>query len=71
MLKVGPVQLVTAEGRKLSRAQGLGISAGEGLFYDNQPGCTPIKFAILNPLDSAPAILACLNRIEDERRKAA
>jgi len=71
MLKVGPVQLVTAEGRKLSRAQGLGICAGEGIFYDNQPGCTPIKFSILNPLDSAPAILACLNRIEDERRKAA
>jgi len=71
MLDVGPVRLVTMEGRKLSRAQGLGISAGEGLFYDNQPGCTPIKFSILNPLDSAPAILACLNRIEDERRRSA
>lgn len=70
MLNVGPVQLVTAEGRKLSRAQGLGICAGEGIFYDNQPGCTPIKFSILNPLDSAPAILACLNRIEDQRREA-
>jgi hypothetical protein len=68
MLNVGPVRLVTMQGRKLSRAQGLGISAGEGLFYDNHPGCTPIKFSILNPLDSAPAILAGQGDIMARRR---
>lgn len=69
MLNVGPVRLVTMQGRKLSRAQGLGISAGEGLFFDEVLGHEPIKFSIINPLDSAPAVIACLNRIEDKRRE--
>ena len=71
MLNVGPVRLLTMQGRKLSRAQGLGISAGEGLFFDEVQGHEPIKFSIINPLDSAPAVIACLNRIEDERRRSA
>jgi hypothetical protein len=39
-----------------------------GIFFDERPGSTPVQFSILNPLDSAPAFLACLNRLEDARR---
>ena len=57
-----------AEGRAVGRELGLDVQSGVGLFFDERPGSTPVQFSILHPLDSAPAFLACLNRLEDARR---
>jgi metallo-beta-lactamase family protein len=68
MLESGIVRLVTVQGRVVSRELGLDVQSGVGLFFDERPGCPPVQFSILHPLDSAPAFLACLNRLEDARR---
>ncbi len=68
MLGVGIVRLVTVQGRAVGRELGLDVQSGVGLFFDERPGSTPVHFSILHPLDSAPAFLACLNRLEDARR---
>lgn len=68
MLESGIVRLVTVQGRVVSRELGLDVQSGVGLFFDERPGSTPVQFSILHPLDSAPAFLACLNRLEDARR---
>jgi metallo-beta-lactamase family protein len=68
MLGVGIVRLVTVQGRAVGRELGLDVQSGVGLFFDDRPGSTPVHFSILHPLDSAPAFLACLNRLEDARR---
>lgn len=68
MLESGIVRLVTVQGRVLGRELGLDVQSGVGLFFDERPGCAPVQFSILHPLDSAPAFLACLNRLEDARR---
>ena len=71
MLDSGIVRLVTGEGRIIGRDLGLDVQSGVGLFFDERPGSDPIPFSILHPLDSAPAFLACLNRLEDARRLSA
>jgi len=68
MLESGIVRLVTGQGRIFGRDLGLDVHSGVGIFFDECPGSTPVQFSILNPLDSAPAFLACLNRLEDARR---
>ena len=68
MLESGIVRLVTGQGRIFGRDLGLDVHSGVGIFFDERPGSTPVQFSILNPLDSAPAFLACLNRLEDARR---
>ena len=68
MLNSGIVRLVTGQGRIFGRDLGLDVHSGVGIFFDERPGSTPVQFSILNPLDSAPAFLACLNRLEDARR---
>ena len=68
MLESGIVRLVTGQGRIFGRELGLDVHSGVGIFFDEQPGSTPVQFSILHPLDSAPAFLACLNRLEDARR---
>ena len=68
MLNSGIVRLVTGQGRIFGRDLGLDVHSGVGIFFDECPGSTPVQFSILNPLDSAPAFLACLNRLEDARR---
>jgi len=70
MLESGLVRLVTVEGRNYFRELGLDVHSGKGIFYDECPGSPPHVFSILNPLDSAPAFLACLNRIEDTQRNS-
>jgi metallo-beta-lactamase family protein len=69
MLQVGPVFLITREGRTRSREQGLAISPGEGLFYDEHPGTKPVAFSLINLLDKTPQIIECLNRLEDRQRE--
>jgi len=71
MLGSGIVRLVTVQGRALSRELGLDLQSGVGVFFDEHPGSPPVQFSILHPLDSAPAFLACLNRLEDARRLSA
>jgi hypothetical protein len=56
------------QGREVGRELGLDVQSGVGIFFDERPGSTPVQFSILHPLDSAPAFLACLNRLEDARR---
>jgi Cft2 family RNA processing exonuclease len=68
MLESGIVRLVTVQGRIIGRELGLDVHSGVGYFFDERPGSAPIKFSILNSLDSAPAFLSCLNRLEDARR---
>lgn len=68
MLESGIVRLVTGQGRIFGRDLGLDVHSGVGIFFDERPGSTPVQFSILHPLDSAPAFLACLNRLEDARR---
>jgi len=68
LLNNGQVFLVTMLGRNHSRDLGLDVRAGEGVFYDETPGSKPVVFSIINPLDSAHALIKCLNRIEDTRR---
>ena len=68
MLESGIVRLVTGQGRIFGRDLGLDVHSGVGVFFDERPGSTPVQFSILHPLDSAPAFLACLNRLEDARR---
>ena len=68
MLESGIVRLVTGQGRIFGRDLGLDVHSGVGIFFDERPGSTPVQFSILHPLDSAPAFLACLNRLEDTRR---
>jgi metallo-beta-lactamase family protein len=68
MLESGIVRLVTVQGREVGRELGLDVQSGVGIFFDERPGSTPVQFSILHPLDSAPAFLACLNRLEDARR---
>lgn len=68
MLESGIVRLVTGQGRIFGRDLGLDVHSGVGIFFDEHPGSTPVQFSILHPLDSAPAFLACLNRLEDARR---
>ena len=69
MLQVGPVFLITRDGRARSREQGLGISPGEGLFYDERPGTKPVAFSLINLLDKTSEIIVCLNRLEDRQRE--
>ena len=71
MLESGIVRLVTGQGRIFGRDLGLDVHSGVGIFFDERPGSTPVQFSILHPLDSAPAFLACLNRLEDARRHVA
>jgi metallo-beta-lactamase family protein len=71
MLESGIVRLVTGQGRIFGRELGLDVHSGVGIFFDEQPGSTPVQFSILHPLDTAPAFLACLNRLEDARRLSA
>jgi metallo-beta-lactamase family protein len=68
MLESGIVRLVTGQGRIFGRELGLDVHSGVGIFFDEHPGNTPVQFSILHPLDTAPAFLACLNRLEDARR---
>ncbi len=56
------------QGREVGRELGLDVQSGVGIFFDERPGSTPVEFSILHPLDSAPPVLACLNRLEDARR---
>jgi len=69
MLQVGPVFLITRDGRTRSREQGLGICPGEGLFYDEHPGTKPVAFSLINLLDKTSEIIASLNRLEDRQRE--
>lgn len=71
MLESGFVRLVTVQGRVLGRELGLDVQSGVGVFFDERPGSAPVLFSILHPLDTAPAFLACLNRLEDARRLSA
>ena len=71
MLESGIVRLVTGQGRIFGRELGLDVHSGVGIFFDEHPGNTPVQFSILHPLDTAPAFLACLNRLEDARRLSA
>ena len=68
MLESGIVRLVTGQGRIFGRELGLDVHSGVGIFFDEHPGNTPVQFSILHPLDTAPAFMACLNRLEDARR---
>jgi metallo-beta-lactamase family protein len=68
MLESGIVRLVTLQGRAVGRELGLDLQSGVGLFFDERPGMPPVPFSLLNPLDSAKALLDCLNRLENARR---